>query len=207
MTKIITVLLLAVAVAGGGFYFFVVRQPTISSNITDTSFEQTNNNQSSTGTLSSQPSASSQSGVDSSVGTYNNPKSKTILDLIKEGKNQKCTVKAGFSNLQTMFVYVSDGKARTEYISPSGDKGTISAIANDDKMEVYLWTLTPGEAEPLGFINTFNSRANYEKFMTADPYDSYGMAEEVGDAKCESWTPDPSVFTLPNVHFFPSNKL
>ncbi|MBW6441906.1 hypothetical protein K0B04_03345 [Patescibacteria group bacterium] len=135
--------------------------------------------------------------------TYN----ASILDLIKLGKNMKCTYELDVENESRKIVsYVSDGKTRS-YVSvktPDGKEVTTNTLMDGDLM--YMWTSETNQ----GMVVDMKEFDNSDEVDAPDTTDSYQYSDQNQkiDYKCGPWVPSQSEFQLPsNIEFMDLSKM
>ncbi|HPD74040.1 MAG TPA: hypothetical protein PLX95_02000 [bacterium] len=119
-----------------------------------------------------------------------------IFDLLKLNKSIKCTFKSETEDGTTSGVtYVADGKTKTEYEIQS-DEVNIKSYSVFDGEWVFTWTSENNQGTKLNIKNIENISKETAEEQETEEFDYSDQTQDF-DYKCESWTPDKSVFELP----------
>jgi len=119
-----------------------------------------------------------------------------IFDLLKLNKSVKCTFKAESDDGTTSGVtYVADGKTKTEYEIKS-DEVNMKSYSVFDGEWVFTWTSENNQGTKLNIKNIENISKETAEEQETEEFDYSDQTQDF-DYKCESWTPDKSVFELP----------
>lgn len=169
-TKIIISAIAALIVIGGGYVLFT---------------------QSKTATPNTQMGAGAE--TKSTEVAVTSGKKMAFSEFMKQGGSYKCTVIQSVNNTDTKGItYMDGGMIRGEYnISTQGMSITSTLIVRDGY--TYTWTsMAPG----MGFkARVVEQEAISEKAGMSGTYAF--DAKEIGDYDCTPWTPDASMFALP----------
>ena len=123
----------------------------------------------------------------------------TLKDLMKRGKNNRCTYSVDIEGVQQSgVIYVADNKIRGDFIVKIGDeKETKSHFFNDGE---YQWVWSDGNSEGMKMKMEKIEEMQYEG--QAETNASVRAMNEKMDYECLSWRVDKSKFVLPgNVNF------
>lgn len=113
---------------------------------------------------------------------------KTLKDLLGLSSAQKCTYSGGV-------VYVSGGKVRGDFSTQEQGQSVNSHMIVDGNTS-YIWT----EGQKTGIKTTFEANAGTNPSTSASPEAGQSGAMDAQtpqDYKCEGWSADPTLFSLP----------
>ncbi len=119
----------------------------------------------------------------------------SLQDLMARGGNYKCTFDSSTADAQSSgTVYQAPGKTRGDFVSKAQGVTVMSHMISMDGY-VYTWT----DISPVGYKTKVTPTS-----ASAPAYGSesaQGGANQAYNYDCVAWSPDASVFTLPNITF------
>jgi len=124
-----------------------------------------------------------------------------IYDLLKLNRDIKCTFKSESEDGTTLGVtYVTGGKTKTE-VEIKNDDMNIKSYSILDGDWIYTWTSESNQGTKTNLKEMEGVIDEDTDDNTAESSDYYNQYHEF-DYKCTSWSPDESLFDLPeNIEF------
>jgi hypothetical protein len=118
----------------------------------------------------------------------------SLFDIVKLGKNVKCTFSAEDESGKTSgTTYVSGGKARSDFSITNPDGEKLDSYTISDADWIYLWG---SQSEQGTKMKVSELPKNEDTGKVTDPK-AYEGFNNAFDYKCSPWIPDGSKFNVP----------
>ncbi|MFZ2663977.1 MAG: hypothetical protein WAX66_01310 [Patescibacteria group bacterium] len=119
----------------------------------------------------------------------------SLLDLVKLGKNVKCTFGAKDENGESIgTTYVSGNKSRSDFIATTSDGQEFESHSITDNDWIYIWTSQTEQGTKMK-LSELPKNDEIDKVSKSESLESFN---ENFDYKCSKWIVDESKFNVPS---------